>query len=55
MGASTESYQRDIPRGPTPEWIGFVTGTSPAEGRFIMAAGFLFVGELAQVPRYPEG
>ena len=42
------------PRGPTPEWVGWtVTGPSPAEG-YLPWPGVLLVGELAQVPHYPE-
>ena len=41
-------------RGPTPEWVGWtVTGPSPAEGH-LPWPGVLLVGELAQVPHYPE-
>ena len=39
---------------PTPEWVGWtVTGPSPAEGH-LPWPGVLLVGELAQVPHYPE-
>ena len=41
-------------RGPTPEWVGWTaTGPSPAEGHLPWPE-FLLVGELAQVPHYPE-
>ena len=41
-------------RGPTPEWVGWtVTGPSPAEGH-LPWPGVSLVGELAQVPHYPE-
>ena len=41
-------------RGPTPEWVGWtVTGPGPAEG-YLPWPGVLLVGELAQVPHYPE-
>ena len=41
-------------RGPTPEWVGWtVTGPSSAEGH-LPWPGVLLVGELAQVPHYPE-
>ena len=41
-------------RGPTPEWVGWtVTGPGPAEGH-LPWPGVLLVGELAQVPHYPE-
>ena len=41
-------------QGQAPEWVGWtVTGPSPAEGCFLVAA-VLLVGELAQVSQYPE-
>ena len=41
-------------RGPTPGWVGWTaTGPSPAEDHLLWP-GVLFVGELAQVPHYPE-
>ena len=46
----------DIPfnKKKKPEWVGWtVTGPSPAEGH-LPWPGVLFVGELAQVPHYPE-
>ena len=44
----------EVFRGPTPEWVGWtVTGPSPAEGH-LPWPGVLLVGELAQVPHYPE-
>ena len=43
-----------LSRGPTPEWVGWtVAGPSPAEGH-LPWPGVLLVGELAQVPHYPE-
>ena len=40
--------------GPTPEWAGWtVTGPSSAEGH-LPWPGVLLVGELTQVPHYPE-
>ena len=38
-------------RGPTPEWVGWTV--SPAVGH-LPWPGVLLVGELAQVPHYPE-
>ena len=47
-----EKYTKS--RGPTPEWVGWtVTGPSPAEGH-LPWPGVLLVGELTQVPHYPE-
>ena len=51
---STSRKRENASRGPTPEWVGWtVTGPSPAEGH-LPWPGVLVVGELTQVPHYPE-
>ena len=53
-GEVEEKSESEINRGPTPEWVGWtVTGPSRAEGH-LPWPGVLLVGELAQVPHYPE-
>ena len=48
------SRKNILTKKPTPEWVGWtVTGPSPAEGH-LPWPGVLLVGELAQVPYYPQ-
>ena len=50
----TQPYRLGLPFGPRPEWVGLtVTGPSPAEGH-LPWPGVLLMGELTQVPHYPE-
>ena len=54
IGRTEKKVSDNTPKRYTPEWVGWtVTGPSLAEGHLPWPGVFL-VGELAQVPHYPE-